>query len=543
MSAEPNARNTAGPREWAGLAVLALPTLLLALDISVLHLAVPHLAADLRPSGGQMLWIIDIYGFMIAGFLVAMGTLGDRIGRRRLLLVGASAFGVASVAAAYATGPELLIAARLVLGIAGATLMPSTLSLITNLFRDARQRGLAIAVWATMFSVGIALGPVVGGVLLEHFWWGSVFLLGVPVMAVLLVAGPLLLPESRDPAPGRLDLPSVLLSLTALLPLTYGIKELSHGFGAGALAPLAVGLGSAVWFVRRQRGLDSPLLDVRLFADRVFSSALVVLLLSTLTVGGIYLFVTQYLQLVAGKSALEAGLWLLPPAGALVLASLVAPVLARRYRPGTVIGAFLGVSAAGYLLLTQVGADSGVGLLVAGFVLVYTGASPVMALGTDLIVGSAPPEKAGAASAISETSTELGVALGVAVLGSAGTAVYRERIAHALPAEALPEGASDAARDTLAGASAAAEELPGTAANELLGAAHAAFADGMTVAALISAVVVAGIAVLAVTGLRRVPPTGAEGSAEPMGSGAPVEPVEPVETAKPAETATGVPAL
>ncbi|NGN70151.1 MFS transporter, partial [Streptomyces sp. A7024] len=449
----------AGPREWAGLAVLALPTLLLALDVSVLHLAVPHLTAELQPGGTQLLWIVDIYGFMIAGFLVTMGTLGDRIGRRRLLLTGATAFGAASVAAAYAPSAELLIAARLLLGIAGATLMPSTLSLISNMFRDARQRGFAIAVWAAMFSVGVAVGPIVGGVLLERFWWGSVFLLGVPVMALLLVAGPLLLPESRDPRPGRIDLPSVVLSLLAMLPVTYAIKELAHGVDTGALLALAAGVAAGIWFVRRQRQLADPLIDVRLFADRTFTSALVILLVGTLTVGGVYLFVAQYLQLVAGKSALESGLWLLPSAVALIASSMASPLLARRFRPGRLIGSSLLVSALGYLLLTQVGADSGVGMLVAASVLLEVGFGPVIALGTDLVVGSAPAEKSGSASAISETGTELGVALGVAVLGSVGAVVYRGQVGDALPAEA---------GETLAGATAYAQELPVGAGREAL---------------------------------------------------------------------------
>ncbi|WP_419994787.1 MFS transporter [Streptomyces boninensis] len=483
----------AGPRAWAGLAVLALPTLLLALDISVLHLAVPHLTAELRPSGDQLLWIVDIYGFMIAGFLVTMGTLGDRIGRRRLLLIGAAAFGAASVAAAYAPSAELLIAARLLLGIAGATLMPSTLSLISNMFPDPRQRGFAIAVWAAMFSVGIAIGPIVGGVLLERFWWGSVFLLGVPVMAMLLVAGPLLLPESRDPRPGRLDLPSVVLSLAAMLPVTYAIKELAHGFGAGALTALAAGVAAGVWFVRRQRVLADPLLDVRLFADRKFTSALLILLVGTLTVGGVYLFVAQYLQLVAGKSALESGLWLLPSAVALIVSSMAAPALARRFRAGRLIGAGLAVSALGYLLLTQVGVDSGFGLLVAASILLEIGFGPVIALGTDLVVGSAPPEKAGAASAISETGTELGSALGVALLGSVGAAVYRGEVGDALPA---------AAGETLAGATEYAQELPAAAAREALHTAYEAFTGGLAAAGLIAAALAAGIAVLAVIGLR-----------------------------------------
>ncbi|WBB59459.1 MFS transporter [Streptomyces sp. WMMC500] len=501
----------AGPRAWAGLAVLALPTLLLALDISVLHLAVPHLAADLQPSNTQMLWIIDIYGFMIAGFLVTMGTLGDRVGRRRLLLIGAAAFGAASVAAAYAPGPEALIVARLLLGVAGATLMPSTLSLISNLFPDPRQRGMAFAIWAAMFSVGVALGPVAGGALLEHFWWGAAFLMGIPVMVLLLVAGPLLLPESRDPDAGRVDAASVALSLAAMLPVTYAIKELAHGPAVLPLVAAAVGVTAGAVFVRRQRRLASPLLDLGLFADRSFRSALLILLVGTIAVSGSYLFVTQYLQMVEGLSAFRAGLWLLPPAGVLIATSMAAPALARRFGPGPVMGAGLVSSAVGFALLSMVepGGAGDIAVIVVAYALVNSGIGPVLALGTELVVGAAPPEKAGAASAVSETSTELGVALGVAVLGSVGTAVYRAEVGGGVP-EGTPDAAADTARDTLAGAAAVAEELPGPLGAELLGAAREAFAGGLATVGVISAVLSLAVAAVAFTALRGVTGGGAE---------------------------------
>src|SRR6266498_555359 len=298
----------AGRREWVGLAVLALPTLLLSLDVSVLYLALPHLAADLRPSGTQQLWIMDIYGFMLAGFLGTMGTLGDRIGRKRLLLVGAAAFGVASGVAAYATSPGMLIATRALLGVAGATLAPSTLALISNMFRDARQRGTAIAVWVSCFMGGTAIGPLVGGLLLERFWWGSAFLLGVPVMVLLLVTGPVLLPEYRNPQAGRLDLASVALSLAAILLVIYGLKELAtNGVEPVPIAAVVAGVAVGGGFVRRQHTLPSPLLDLHLFANRSFSAALGVSLLVGATMGGAFLFVNQYLQLVVGAFAVADG--------------------------------------------------------------------------------------------------------------------------------------------------------------------------------------------------------------------------------------------
>src|ERR671930_781987 len=246
----------AGRREWTGLAVLALACLLYAMDLTVLHLAVPSLSEDLQPSSTQLLWITDIYGFMVAGFLVTMGTLGDRIGRRRLLLAGAACFGAVSVLAALSTSPAMLIGSRALLGVAGATLAPSTLSLIFAMFPDPRQRSAAIGGWITSFSAGGAIGPVLGGVLLEHFWWGSVFLLALPVMALLLLLGPRVLPEYRDPDAGRLDLLSAAMSLVAVLSAVFGLKQVAqNGIGPLALAAVVVGLVVGVVFVRRQLGL------------------------------------------------------------------------------------------------------------------------------------------------------------------------------------------------------------------------------------------------------------------------------------------------
>ncbi|MET0131960.1 MAG: MFS transporter, partial [Kibdelosporangium sp.] len=484
---ETNAVPRAGRREWIGLAVLALPTLLLALDMSVLYLALPHLGADLGASSSQLLWIMDIYAFMIAGFLVTMGTLGDRIGRRRLLLIGAAAFGAASVAAAYSTSPEMLIASRALLGIAGATVMPSTLSLISNMFRNPQQRGMAIGVWMTCFMAGTAVGPVVGGVMLEWFWWGSVFLLGVPAMLLLLVTGPALLPEYRDPDAGRIDLLSVLLSLLAMLPIIYGLKDLAKdGFGVEPVVAFLGGLVFAVVFVRRQRTLASPLMDTRLFANRSFTAALVIMLLGGTTLGGIVLYFSQFLQMVQGLTPLQAGLWMIPHTVGMVVGTLISPVLARSVRPAYVVASGLLVATIGYVLLTMVDSGSGVLLAVAGLVVAFLGLAPTMVLGTDLIVGSAPPEKAGSASSLSETSNELGMALGVAVMGSIGTAVYRSEMTGPLPGD-VPAAAQDATRDSLAGAVDTAAQLPGPLGDLVLGPARDAFTSGFTVVAVVSA--------------------------------------------------------
>jgi MFS transporter, DHA2 family, multidrug resistance protein len=496
----------AGRREWIGMAVLALPTLLLALDMSVLYLALPHLSADLGADSTQQLWIMDIYGFMIAGFLITMGTLGDRIGRRRLLLIGASAFGAASVAAAYAASPVMLIATRALLGVAGATLMPSTLALISNMFRDARQRGLAIAVWMSCFMGGTAVGPIVGGVLLEHFWWGSAFLLGVPVMALLLVAAPLLLPEFRDPHAGRLDLASVALSLATMLPVIYGLKETARGdWQVLPVVAIVAGVASGIVFVRRQRRLADPLLDLRLFTNRAFSAALSIMLVAGAVGGGTGLLFSLDLQMVHGFSPLRAGLWQLPSVLAMIVATMLAPVLARRIRPQTVIAVGLLVAAGGYLLVTQVPATGGVAVLVVGLVIATAGAGVGMPLTTGLVLGAAPPEKAGSASALSETSGELGIALGVAVLGSLATVAYRGQIT--IP-DGVPSVAADTARESIAGAVATAQSLPAGLGEDLLQGAREAFTTGLQVVAGFNAVVLVALAALTVTVLSSLRPIG-----------------------------------
>jgi DHA2 family multidrug resistance protein-like MFS transporter len=505
----------AGRREWIGLAVLALACLLYAMDLTVLHLAVPALSEDLRPSSAQLLWITDIYGFMIAGLLVTMGTLGDRIGRRRLLLIGAAAFGAVSVLAAFSTTPEMLIVSRALLGIAGATLAPSTLSLIFSMFHDHRQRTTAIGIWITSFSAGGAIGPVMGGVLLEHFWWGSVFLLTLPVMALLLVLGPRVLPEYRDPEAERLDLLSAALLLVAVLTATFGIKEVAQdGFSPLVVAAILVGLVVGVVFVRRQFRLADPMIDPRLFRVPEFNVSLATNLVGIFIAVGYFLFVAQYLQLVLGLSPLQAGLWSLPSAAGLILGSNLAPQLLRRVRPAYVIGAGLAMAAAGLVLLTRVGGSADLAILVVASCVISLGLAPVFTATTDLIVGSAPPERAGAASGISETGSELGGALGIAILGSIGVAIYRAGLADSLPA-GVPSQASAAARDTLGGAVGVAQQLPADLGAALLAASREAFTTGLQVTAGISAVVAVGIAVLATVMLRGVPTTAEAAEAAP----------------------------
>jgi DHA2 family multidrug resistance protein-like MFS transporter len=516
MSMSADATPRAGRREWVGLAVLALACVVYAMDLTVLHLAVPSLSADLKPSSAQLLWIVDIYGFMVAGALITMGTLGDRIGRRRLLLIGAVAFGLASLLAAFSTSAEMLIASRALLGIAGATIAPSTLSLIRNMFHDAHQRTVAIGVWITAYSLGGAIGPLLGGALLEFFWWGSVFLLAVPVMALLLVLGPLVLPEFKDPDAGRLDLLSAALSLVAVLAVVYGLKQIAQdGLEWPAVLAIVAGLALGALFVRRQTRLVDPLIDLRLFRLPAFSASLAVYTLGILVLFGAFLFIFQYLQLVADLSPFRAGLWTVPSFGSFIVGSMLAPAIVRRVAPAYVMAAGLAIAAAGFALLTQVDADSGLAVLVTASVIFSLGLGPLFTLTNDLIIGAAPPERAGAASAISETGAELGGALSIALIGTLGTAVYRIQVDDGIPAGIPPEQA-ETARDTLGGAVSVSEELPDSLADDLLEGAREAFTSGLQVSALASALLAAATALVAVLFMRHVRAASDEVSSEPV---------------------------
>ncbi|WP_150236548.1 MFS transporter [Nocardiopsis quinghaiensis] len=481
----------AGPREWAALAVLVLPVVLISVDSTVLGFAVPELSEQLRPTSGQLLWIVDVYGFVLAGLLITMGSLGDRIGRRRLLMMGSAAFGVASLIAAFSPTAGVLILARALLAVAGASLMPSTLSLLRNTFLDPRQRLLAIALWASGFSGGAALGPILGGWLLEHFFWGSVFLINLPVMALILVLVPLLVRESRDPEPGRLDPLSVVLSMAAMLPAVYGIKQLAtDGLDIVPVVSLAVGLTLGYVFVRRQRGLRDPLIDVGLFRYRVFGVAVATNLMIVFSLVSSLFFLTQYLQLVLDVSPMRAGFVLVPGLVMSVLASLVAVRLSRRLSLATVVGGSLLVTATGFAVLVfapQDGVVTGVTLVAVGFALIATGSGFAETLTNGAIMSASPPRRAGAASAISETAYELGAALGVAVLGSVLTASYR---ANLTAVEGVSPGAVDAARETLGGAANTAAGLDGGAGGALMGAARSAFTDGMHLTSVIAVVIV-----------------------------------------------------
>ena len=522
VSSETAVPPRATSREWIGLAVLTLAALVYAMDLTVLNLAIPRISAELQPSSAQLLWMIDIYGFLVAGLLITMGTLGDRIGRRKLLLGGAAGFALASLLAAFSTSSEMLIASRAVMGIAGATVAPSTLSLIFTMFLDPKQRSTAIGVWIAAYSAGGAIGPMLGGVLLEFFWWGSVFLIGVPVMGLLLILGPRTLPEYRDPKAARLHLRSAVMSLLAILGVIYGLKEIAQdGIAVVPVAFIVAGLVLGILFVRQQLRLESPMIDVRLFRNRAFSASLGSYFLGIFVVVGYFLFIAQYLQLILGLSPLAAALWSLPSAAGFIVGSTVAPKVIHRFRPSVIMGVGMTIAAVGTAVLLGLSVDGSGSLVVitVASIVISLGLAPVITLATELIVGSAPPEQAGAATGISETGGELGGALGIAILGSIGTAVYRTEVADSLPA-GIPAEAAEAARDTLGGALAIAQTLPGELAGAVVAAAQTAFVDAIHLVAAVAAIGAVVTAVGAALALRSVaarsePAAGEVGSGEP----------------------------
>lgn len=487
-------------RSWLGLAALMLPVLLVSIDNTVLSFALAEISQELRPTGTQLLWMVDIYPLVLAGLLVTMGTLGDRMGRRRLLLIGSAGFGLVSLYAAFSPSAEHLIAARALLGVFGATLMPSTLALLRNLFHDDRQRRLAIAIWASAFSAGAALGPIVGGWLLEHYWWGSVFLINVPVLAVMLVAAPLLLPESKDPAPGRIDLVSVTLAITTMLGVVYSIKAFATGsHPILAISSLILGLALGIIFVHRQLTSANPLLDMHLFKLPVFSASVVANLMAVMALAGMLFFISQYLQLVLGYSPRTAGYFLLPGLAATIIMGLGAVGLANRFSIRHLIPIGLGLAAAGFALGTQLGTTTSVWLLVTAFVLVGAGVGLAETLTNDAIIASVPPHKAGAASGISETAYELGALLGTAILGSVLTGIYRNQLVIPAQVNAID---SEAASQTLGGALEVAQNLPAEVGEQLALAAKESFSHGADTTSLVGAIITAVAAVMVWVALR-----------------------------------------
>ena len=498
-----------GAKQWWGLAVLVLPSTLLFMMLTILFLAAPSMAADLGPTSTQMLWILDIYGFVMAGFLVAMGVLGDRVGKRLLMVIGAILFGAFSIVAALTTDPGMMIAWRALLGLSAAMMVPSTLGLIFVMFADAKARGVAIGVWAGGISAGVALGPLLSGVLLEGFGWQATFLVAVPVMVIVAIGAPLLLPEHKDKA-AKIDLFSALLLVASLLAIIYGIKRFATQEPAlPSVGLLVAGALVGLWFIIRQLRATQPLLDVRLFANKTVSAALIVFMLAAAALGGVYSLFTQYLQSVQGLSPLQAGFAILPAAAVLIVVSTLAPIFARKFRPGNVIAIGLATQVIGYVLFTQLDEGTGLALVIASFALTYPGVAPAMALTTDLVVGSVPPEKAGGASGLATTANDLGISLGVAIIGSIGIVAYRSQITALLP-DGLPAATETAATTSVDGALVVAETLPGDLGTALTTAAQQAFSSGLNTAAIVSAAIAALTAIIAATRLRHIRPTGEE---------------------------------
>ncbi|HEY6257039.1 MAG TPA: MFS transporter [Xanthobacteraceae bacterium] len=484
-------------REWVGLAVLALPCVLYAMDLTVLNLAIPALTTDLTPTAAQLLWIVDIYGFLAAGALLIMGTLGDRIGRRKLLLIGSAAFGVVSFMAAFSRTAQMLIVARGLLGIAGATMAPSTLSLISNMFRDEREKTFAVSVWVSSFSFGGAIGPVVGGILITHFWWGAVFLAPIPIMVILLIVGPRLLPEHRRAKDGRIDIFSAILTLATVLPIIFAIKQMAEG-GDARLAGLAAvaGVICGVVFVQRQLTLDDPLLDLRLFRLPALSVALSINALDFLVGFGILLLVAQYLQLVLDLTPLEAGLWGVPPGLGFVVGSLLTSALLKVLRPALVLGAGLLLGAAGLVLMAHAVEAHSLILITLGNTMFAVGSAPGTAIVADFVVSSAPEDQSGAASALSETVSEFGGALGIALLGSLTTFVYRHALVSAMP-DNIPARTAETALRGIGAASTVATRVAGG--SDLLSAAQHAYTSATGLAFIASAGITIVTAMVAVT--------------------------------------------
>lgn len=489
-------------REWIGLAIIALPCIVYAMDLTVLNLAVPSLSADLQPSAAQLLWIVDIYGFLAAGSLLIMGTLGDRIGRRKLLLMGSACFMAVSLVAAFSRTPGVLIAARALLGVAGATMAPSTLSLISNMFRNDREKTFAVSVWVASFSLGGAIGPAVGGMILAHFWWGAVFLAPVPVMTLLLIAGPLLLPEHKSPDAGRLDLISAILSVVSVLPVIYGIKLAAQG-GSRLWATLAaiVGIVFGMWFLHRQRRLSDPLLDLRLFRCPAVAAALAIYAFDFFVGFGILIIVAQYLQLVLQLTPLQAGLWTTPVGFGFVVGSLLTSPALKLMRSAYVLGCGLALGAAGLAIMAVAVHAHSLILIVIGNVAFSIGMAPCTAIIADLIVSAAPQAQAGAASALSELASELGGALGIALLGSLVTVVYRSVLNAGVPSALRGESLQRALRGI---GSAAGSANAGEGARSLLEIARTAYSNATQVALWVATVIISLTAAVAVAKFRTV---------------------------------------
>ena len=494
----------ASKKEWMGLFVLALTCMLYSMDLTVLNLALPQISRDLKPSSSQLLWIVDIYGFFLAGSLITMGTLGDRIGRRKMLLIGGALFALVSAVAAFSKSSEMLIFLRALQGIAGATLAPSTLSLIRVLFRNPQQRAIAMGLWGTSFSVGGLIGPLIGGLLLENFWWGSVLLINVPVMLLMILLGPILLPEYKDPQAGKIDLFSAGLSLVSVLLIVLGLKK-SVELGLQILPVLSFfsGIFLAYVFIQRQSRLKNPLIEISLFHSLKFNVLLATNFFTMFVVFGTFIFTSQYMQLIMGLSPLAAGAWSMAFSAGFIISSLLSPLLARKIRAAYVMTLGLLLAACGFALVSQVNGVSDLFMLATGTFIFSFGCSPVLLFTTGLLVNSAPAEKAGVTAAISETSNELGGALGIAVLGSLGTYIYHKKLI-ALSFGKVDAPTLNAFQGTLSSALTTVEKLPSELSAKLIPLIHTSFINSFEAIMLISGFSLVLLSGLVCTQLRDV---------------------------------------
>lgn len=490
-------------REWLGLAALMLPVFMLATDMTGLFLAMPSISADLMPSSTQTLWILHIGEFLTVGFLITMARLADRIGRRRLLAIGVTVYGLASIIAAFSTTVWMLIVARAFLGVAAATITPSAMSLLRNMFPDPKQFSVAIAVNLSAFSAGAALGPPIGGLLVDHFWWGAIFLINAPVALIFLLAVPLL-PTYRDSEAGRMDIVSVALSLFALIAVIFGLQEIAErGFHLLYVGTVILGVIVGVLFVRRQLRLQEPLLDLRMFRESAFSVSLLSLLLVLLVNGGAYMLFIQHLQTVLGLSPTHAGLLLMTPAILSIVGTLLAPVLTRWMRPAYAMASGLTVAIGGAVIIILTANTAEAAILITGVSLFMLGVGPVMTIGSELIIAGVPQERAGSASAMQDVGSGLGNAMGIAFLGSLAMIIYRGSLADSIPRE-VPEEAASTALDSLGAAVAVAGQLPDKLGAEMLHAVQSSFSLTIQLSYSISALGLILVALMIMWKLRYI---------------------------------------
>ncbi|MEU8569700.1 MFS transporter [Streptomyces pathocidini] len=476
-----------GADRWAVLVVLCLSLLLVALDATILHVAVPAVTEDLRPSAIELLWIVDVYPLVAASLLILFGTLGDRVGRRRVLLLGYGLFAAASAVAAFAQDPHVLIAARALLGVGGAMIMPATLSILRQIFPERRERALAIGIWSAVAAVGAAIGPLLGGFLLEHFWWGSVFLVNIPLMALCLPVGRRLLPESTGDGDGPWDVLGALMAAFGLFGVVLGVKRAGGGeavFHPVTLGPLLVGAGLLALFVRRQRRRTHPLVDLRMFARPAFGTSVGCIVLAMLALVGLELIATQYLQLVLGLSPLETGLRMVPLTVAAMVAGLFGSRMLQRFGPRTMVALGFALTAAAVLSLTLMGEHDRPGLLATAFVLLGFGLEITLFGAYESMLSESPAEQAGGAAAIGETSYQLGAGIGIALLGSVMNAAYGPGVS-AVPG--VPSDAARAAGHSLGEAYEVARRLGGPDGRALRDAARDSFVHGLHITLLASA--------------------------------------------------------